>query len=509
MKNNIRRLLNLLFVTLMFMTLPGFSKTIEAIEADTKNLEVGATYFLGDTISLGEGQVYIEDVDYQGSPAQYGDHTLPASLESSNCINGQWIIALSNGLTLYLGKGSASADRVPIGIKCNGGEGTESKPYTFELVYAVVLEVGEGHGTLANSIYTKYGEKAVSISGTTISLYYPSSTTYEEVVTELATIIYGLIDQLNPIDNNELLLCLGTKPLSGYESYLDAAKEISNYTNNETIIGSNGVTLYLLWTDQLITEVELMIDNPAAGTIVTGPSEIERMFIEQTPVPNVYIVGDKYNFTKQGEKDYAFWLPEVDDTTVEDGTYSMLMKEGKSYRIIMSLKAAQDYYFANPIKVVINGKVFESTATEVSSGITGSYLSTIYPIEAVKDELYVSKGDNQTWYKGSTSPLSVTFKRTANDGQLINLFRKIRVGENEVNEKDGEVTNYRKSKGSVVIDLQPEYLNNLSVGTHTLTAEFDGEKTVSIDFKIAEKSSDSSSSESTTPVYRFPKTGIE
>jgi hypothetical protein len=49
MKHNIKRILNLLLVTLMIMTLPGFSKTIEA--ATTKELAAGTIYYLGDNIN--------------------------------------------------------------------------------------------------------------------------------------------------------------------------------------------------------------------------------------------------------------------------------------------------------------------------------------------------------------------------------------------------------------------------------------------------------------------------
>jgi hypothetical protein len=60
-------------------------------------------------------------------------------------------------------------------------------------------------------------------------------------------------------------------------------------------------------------------------------------------------------------------------------------------------------------------------------------------------------------------------------------------------------------EGSVIITLKALYLETLSVGEHTLTAEFE-DGTATTTFKVVEKSSGGGSSSGD---YKPPRTGIE
>ena len=105
------------------------------------------------------------------------------------------------------------------------------------------------------------------------------------------------------------------------------------------------------------------------------------------------------------------------------------------------------------------------------------------------------EGDNQLWYKGSSSGLVITFKRIVNDELTYKYFMYIEVDGSRV-----DINNYSKAPGSVKITLKPSYLETLPEGKHTLTAYFEGGKTATAKFTIAKKSS---------PAYVPPKTGIE
>ena len=109
-------------------------------------------------------------------------------------------------------------------------------------------------------------------------------------------------------------------------------------------------------------------------------------------------------------------------------------------------------------------------------------------------------GADGTWTKGNTSPLPFTFKSTVDNSETFDHFSGVKVDGKSVPEKDASGnTNWiakRGSDGSVIIELQPAYLETLSVGKHKLTASFDDGNDVTAEFTVKEK-------------YTSPKTGDE
>ena len=71
------------------------------------------------------------------------------------------------------------------------------------------------------------------------------------------------------------------------------------------------------------------------------------------------------------------------------------------------------------------------------------------------------------WIKGGKDPLSLRFKNLTDDEGTFDQFLGIEVDGKEVSEE-----NYTKEKGSVIVNLKPEYLEKLSVGEHTIEAMF-------------------------------------
>lgn len=71
------------------------------------------------------------------------------------------------------------------------------------------------------------------------------------------------------------------------------------------------------------------------------------------------------------------------------------------------------------------------------------------------------------WIKGGKDPLSLRFKNLTDDEGTFDQFLGIKVDDELVSED-----NYTKEKGSVIVNLKPEYLEKLSVGEHTIEAMF-------------------------------------
>jgi hypothetical protein len=116
----------------------------------------------------------------------------------------------------------------------------------------------------------------------------------------------------------------------------------------------------------------------------------------------------------------------------------------------------------------------------------GQYLRVSYafPVtdeEPVEEALYrFVEGDDSFWIKGSEEPLRFVVKRSEDDASTFAHFTGIEVDGEAVAENA-----YTAEAGSVVLDLQPAYLESLSEDTHALTVQFD-DGTAEGAFTIAE-----------------------
>ncbi len=154
--------------------------------------------------------------------------------------------------------------------------------------------------------------------------------------------------------------------------------------------------------------------------------------------------------------------------------------------------------------VTVNGSPITSfTVDEKGSSLSFNALVTIeYSDFVCKDD------DGGSWKKGSGSELSFTFDHE-NGGAKKEEFRFLLADDEEI-EKDDK--NYTVKDGSIIISLQPAYLETLSLGEHKITAVFDGEKFVNVSFSILEKDKEEKkddSSRKSTNRYVAPRTGVE
>ena len=103
-----------------------------------------------------------------------------------------------------------------------------------------------------------------------------------------------------------------------------------------------------------------------------------------------------------------------------------------------------------------------------------------------KGEYTCSEGGG-TWTKGSSDTLTFSFKRAEDDETTFEHFTGIEVDGEAVSGKDASgKANWTAKSGSVVIDLQPTFLEELSEGGHTLKALFDDGEAMAT-FKVAAK----------------------
>ena len=170
-------------------------------------------------------------------------------------------------------------------------------------------------------------------------------------------------------------------------------------------------------------------------------------------------------------------VPAEAGTVVGGGSYA----KGQTVEVIAW--ANDGYEFVN---WTLDGKEVSSDANYEFTASDDCDL--VANFRSADDLYYCAEGSGGTWTKGSNEELAFTFKRSEADETTYGNFVGIEVDGAAVPEKDASGTaNYTAESGSVVVSLQPSYLETLSVGDHVVKALFnDGEAQAS--FSVAEKS---------------------
>lgn len=135
MRQKLRQLTGIFLSLVMVLGLvPGMSMT--AYAAESKTLAVGTVYYVGDTIMIGNGGAYLVTNDKIPKPRWIGkgNYTVPEPVYKDSANVWAFYNFLS-GWSLLLGYQTANSSDKVVGIKCVGGKGHASLPYTFELAY--------------------------------------------------------------------------------------------------------------------------------------------------------------------------------------------------------------------------------------------------------------------------------------------------------------------------------------------------------------------------------------
>ena len=104
--------------------------------AESKPLAVGTFYNIGDAFVVSEdGTVIVyDDADNTTWDLANGSYTVPQPIYKDDW--QQWVFDFGSGsLALYLGVGTTDGNETVTGIMCVSGNGTDSNPYKFKLVF--------------------------------------------------------------------------------------------------------------------------------------------------------------------------------------------------------------------------------------------------------------------------------------------------------------------------------------------------------------------------------------
>ena len=129
----------------------------------------------------------------------------------------------------------------------------------------------------------------------------------------------------------------------------------------------------------------------------------------------------------------------------------------------------------------VTGYIFDGwydNATFSGSPVTGITVNSTgdktFYAKWTEISYYNAKGNGGEWTKGSGSALTFIFKRSVDDEKTFDHFIGIEVDGKAIPEKESSgKANWTAKKGSVIIELQPAYLETLSVGEHKMAVQFD------------------------------------
>ena len=295
------------------------------------------------------------------------------------------------------------------------------------------------------------------------------------------------------IDNGERFIAAALNPLDSYSSYDEIRNEVEKVKDER--IGDEGVTLYVLWAENTIGEAGVTIEDPVLGTTVSADPDGEGGLDQDTqkPRPTVSVNDGNYHVYMKGNSPAVYWKQ-------GDGLFTGEFTADSTYTASGEIEAALGYYFDPNVTLSVNGKGTDAFSYDAFRlGFTAD-------LAAARDEFYAYSGDGGSWNREPDETLDFTFKRTVSDGSTYDSFIGIKVDDKDVERIDANYTAAPES--SVVIRLQPAYLETLSAGEHTLTAYFTGGKTASAKFTVTKKENSRPDKTSET-AYRIPVTGIE
>ena len=180
-----------------------------------------------------------------------------------------------------------------------------------------------------------------------------------------------------------------------------------------------------------------------------------------------------------------------DDEILADGPADVYAVYNQIKRVFVDANGGCFHFDPDLTQVVVsfptsdafsNQVIIEQHGEPIEGGTDVTGLTKIYAVWK-EDRYYLAQGADQSWEKGSSEGLTFTVKRTGDDAMTFSCFRDVKV--------DGSSVEYPLSKiaeGSLILTLEPEYLESLSVGEHEVRFEFTENAAVETTFTVTEPS---------------------
>ncbi len=243
---------------------------------------------------------------------------------------------------------------------------------------------------------------------------------------------------------------------------------------------TNGKLAFIGWFIDPTIENLYDFDNDKINSFDFS-SAIEK----DTKLTAVWAAFARVNTIGTGKVNYAYKGEEKDDEY--DDSIILSAIQGMADTFILTAKADEGSRFVKWQKVIEEGETVEDSTFEDYSEDEEITITITEPISLVAvfetidedDKVYSSYESDTEWTKGSGKSLKVGAKGSKDDDETINHFMGLKCNGKVIAEKY-----YTAKKGSVKIEIDPEYLETLEVGKHVLTVMFDDADDVEITFTV-------------------------
>lgn len=260
--------------------------------------------------------------------------------------------------------------------------------------------------------------------------------------------------------------------------------------------------------EQEIPSVEWMNEMVADGNWIIGPANSEYIGAEITDANGVknYQPGEMYTVVSDATIKVLWNSVE---TPPAPTTYTVTFKDGENVLSTVTVNSGEKVSRPTPDPIK-SGYTFDdwyaddtfSAGFDFDQPITAN--TTVYA-KFTKDSdappqtitYTVVDGDNAVWTKGTDAAVTITVKRSSDDDTCFSHFIGVEIDDTAL--VNG--TDYTAVSGSTVVTLNASALQKLSVGSHTVTVNFDdGTVSTALTVKADGGSTDNPST---------PKTGDE
>ena len=291
----------------------------------------------------------------------------------------------------------------------------------------------------------------------------------------IATIINGYKEDMNTVA--ETYLTTPTFDEGVTEYYYEAHDEITQPGSCQTDPENCTITIntildkYQIYTltgtatTKNIKNVDINLTSPIAGETVTLTEDTSIICVS----PNGCWIADKPpivttndNITVDGTSWIMGTYPEYGDGY--DNFFEGTFEKDKYYYAMISILAKDGYKLSNDLTIKVNGQ----TPAEVFAVYNNENTHFIAKIKAVEEEIEykILDGANQTYTLGSNTDVII---RASGD---LDKLQAIEIDNGNVISS----SNYKLDSGSTILTLLASFLENSSVGEHTITFRYnDGE----------------------------------